>query len=348
MRIINKCFYDINTNLKDIEFLFKKFYLKNKSRCLDKPHNIEESYDIFHSVSQTLNNFMPELLLDSLMEDSFFNEKLDVSIYPHLRYFPCVYHKHNFFEVTCLIKGNAINYIGNQKIEMKTGDYCIIAPNTNHAISLFSDDSFMINILLRRSTFEKTFLNTFSENDILSDFFIRNLYHSKEISYLLFKTGNDYEVHDFILTLYKEINSNKPYKKRMVNSILTSFFITLLRNHEKDVIIPSNNGIAKKDILPILRYIEDNYKSLSLNDLSHTFNYSERQLQRIIKTYTGISFSKNIQKLKMNYAANLLSKKEISITDISQELGYSNLSNFRQTFKKYYGTTPIEFRNLKQ
>ena len=281
------------------------------------------------------------------MEDAFFYEGLDVSIYPHLRYFPCIYHKHNFFEVICLISGNAINYIENQTIEMTTGDFCIIAPNTKHAISLFSDDSFMINILLRTSTFEKTFLNTFSENDILSDFFVRNLYHSKEISYLLFKTDNDYEVRDFIPSLYKEINSNKPYKKRMVNSILTSFFITLLRNHEKNVIIPSNNNIiAKKDILPILRYIEDNYKSLSLKDLSDTFNYSERQLQRIIKTYTGISFSKNIQKLKMNYATNVLSKKNISITDISQELGYSNLSNFRQTFKKYYGMTPIEFRNL--
>lgn len=338
----------IDNNLNDIEVLFKKSYLFNKERFLDKPHNIEKSYDIFNLVSQQSNDFLPEILLDPLMEDTFFNRELDVSLYPHLRYFPCIYHKHNFFEIVCLLCGNATNYIGNEKIDMIVGDYCIIAPNTSHAISAFSDDCYMINILLRTSTFEKTFLNTFSEKDILSDFFIRTLYNTKEMSYLLFRTGDDLEPLNYIGFLNQEINRDRPYKKRMVNSILTVFFITLLRNHEKNVVIPSlNNERINKDVIPILRYIQDNYKSLSLKDLSLTFNYSERQIQRIIKTSTGISFSENLQKLKMNHAIELLNKKSIPITEISEQLGYSNVSNFRQIFKKYYGMTPIEFRNLE-
>lgn len=339
----------IDNNLNDIEALFKKYYLFNKERFLDKPHDIEKSYDIFNLVSQQANDFLPEILLDPLMEDTFFNEELDVSLYPHLRYFPCIHHKHNFFEIACLLCGSATNYIGNEKIDMIAGDYCIIAPNTSHAISAFSDDCYMINILLRTSTFEKTFLNTFSEKDILSDFFICTLYNNKEMSYLLFHTGNDLEVFDYIGFLCKEINGDKLYKKRMINSILIEFFITLLRNHENNVLIPTLNNVSyNKNIISILSYIQENYKTLTLKQLSSSFNYSDRQLQRIIKTYTGISFSENIQKLKMNHAVELLNKKNISITTISEELGYSNVSSFRHIFKKYFGITPIEFRNLNK
>lgn len=348
MKIHDEFYYEINEELNELELLFKEIYTSNKNRFLDKPHFPSDTKDIFELVSIKSNHFLPQILLDFLLEDTFFNKDLDVALYNHIRYLPATYHTHNFFEITCLLKGSCTNYFENCKIDMQSGDYCIIAPNTKHSISAFSDDCIMINILLRSSTFEKAFLNNFSEKDILSDFFIRTLYQSNEMSYLLFRTGDDLETRNYIGFLHQEINRDRPYKKRMVNSILTAFFITLLRNHEKNVVIPSiNNERIDKDVIPILRYIQDNYKNLSLKDLSLTFNYSERQIQRIIKTSTGISFSENIQKLKMNHATELLTQKSIPITEISEQLGYSNVSNFRQIFKKYYGMTPIEFRNLE-
>ena len=36
--------------------------------------------------------------------------------------------------------------------------------------------------------------------------------------------------------------------------------------------------------------------------------------------------------------------KELSIAAIAEELGYSDASNFRAVFKKYFGCTPQEYR----
>lgn len=348
MKIYDNFNIEIDTKLTELELLFKEIYLSCKDRHLDQPHSIDESKDIFKLVSNTTDVLLPQIFLNSLSEDTFFKDNLDVALCNHIRYLPTTYHQHDFFEVTCLLEGYCTNYFENKKINMKPGDYCIIAPNTIHTISAFSDDCFMINILLRSSTFEKSFISTFSDNDILSDFFIRNLYNSKEMSYILFHTGADSEVRNYIGFLHQEINRNRPYKKRMINSILTAFFVTLLRNHENDVVIPSlNNESDNKDIISILRYIQNNYNLLTLKELSLHFNYSERHLQRIIKASTGVNFSENIQKLKMNRAAELLNNGNISIAEISEKLGYSDVRNFRHIFKKYYGMTPIEFRNLE-
>lgn len=76
------------------------------------------------------------------------------------------------------------------------------------------------------------------------------------------------------------------------------------------------------------------------------FNYSERQLQRIIQTSTGMSFHDNIQKLKMKQAARLLENSNLSVAEIATELGYADPSSLRNSFKKYYEMPPAKYRLL--
>lgn len=51
-----------------------------------------------------------------------------------------------------------------------------------------------------------------------------------------------------------------------------------------------------------MNYISSNYKSISLKDLSVFFNYSERQISRILKDYIGKSFINIIQDIKTQKA----------------------------------------------
>ena len=53
----------------------------------------------------------------------------------------------------------------------------------------------------------------------------------------------------------------------------------------------------------LLKYMEHNYQSISLKEMSDFFHYSERHL---IQDYTGMSFSKNIRQIRLNRASALL------------------------------------------
>ncbi len=346
MKSQNYAYFFKDTTICELEQTFKKLHKEYPERHLDQPHELEYCKDILNTASTHSGQFFPKLLLNTLEEDLFFQKGLDVEIYRHLRYLPASWHTHSFFEVVYIVQGDCTNYILEQKLSMHSGDICIIAPNTPHTISAFSDDSIVLNVILRTSTFETAFFGTLSENDVLSDFFMRTLYHSPTHPYLLFRTEYDTQLRNIIKYAYDEFSSNHQYKNRMLNSILNTFFILLLRNHGSNVILP-NNDIQENDqnLIFILKYIQEHYATITLKELAVFFNYSERQLQRIIKSSTGMSFSENIQKLKMNQAARLLNNPDMSISDIAEKLGYADAGNLRHIFKKYYGMTPMEFRS---
>lgn len=335
--------------MTDIEKIFKKFYIEHPELQLDQPQEKSAFSDVYAYVEQHSDHPITRILRNPLDEDVFITMDSDVALFHHLRYLPADYHTGNFFEIAYVMHGNCTEYIVNQEVPMKAGDLCIITPNTVHAISAFADDVEIINILIRISTFEKSFFNILSADDILSDFFTRTLYQSQEMPYLLFQTGYDPELRSYLCRLKEEVSHNHRYRKRMVNSVLSSFFILLLRNHDKDVIIPNlNDEGTRENLLFILRYMQENYTTVTLHYLAKFFNYSERQIQRIIKNATGLGFTENIQKIKMSRAADLLVNKSIPVTEISVIQGYSDVSNFRHMFKKYYGMTPSQYRRLHQ
>ncbi len=349
--IFRDVFYqEMETRLRDFEITLKELYHRNRHRQLEKPHHLQEIEDMLReAIAICPNEFADKLLEQRLDEDVFFSHDADAEIYHHIRYLPAYWHSHSFIEVACVLRGSCINYIANQEIVMEAGDVFIIAPGTVHAVSACSDDCMMMNFVLRTSTFEEAFFGVLSENDVLSEFFMRTLYQKNSQSYLLFRTGHDREIANYIGYAWMEFRSNRQYKSRMINSIINALFIILLRNHSTNIVLPNSHSRQEdENTIFILKYMQEHYSSISLSELATFFNYSERQIQRIIKEATGMSFSQNIQKLKLTQAVRLMQNSNLSIAAISEELGYAAPENFRHIFKKYYGMTPLEYRTSKQ
>ena len=133
-----------------------------------------------------------------------------------------------------------------------------------------------------------------------------------------------------------------------MKAFVALFLVTLLRNHEANVIIP---GIApslmNENTIYILQYMQMHYTTITLSELAQFFNYSERQIQRIITATTGMSFSDNIKRMRMNRASELLKDSTMTISEIAESLGYYDASNFRHIFKNYYGMTPQQYRKAE-
>ena len=333
--------------MNELETVFRALWKEYPELNLNYPHPQEYYTEILKFADSRTSNPFPRLLLNNRLEESSFCRKsFDTELYRHVRYLPAILHSHAFLEIVCVLEGACTNYVQQQELHMKKGDICIIAPETEHAISAFSDDCILINIILRVSTFEKAFFGVLSENDILSDFFMRTLYHSKTHPYLYFRAGDDQELFDYVKYAYQEFLGNHQYKERVLNNIISAFFIVLLRNHGSDVIVPEIASEGNdENVIFILKYMQENYSTVTLSGLAEFFNYSERQIQRIIKKSTGISFSENIQKLKMKHAAQLLMDPDRPISAVAEDLGYSDVGNFRHIFKKYYGMSPTEYRS---
>ena len=124
------------------------------------------------------------------------------------------------------------------------------------------------------------------------------------------------------------------------------FCTNLLRNHEKNIsVINPIANIQDSNIVPVLRYIQNNYISITFSQVAKLFNYSEAHFSRMIKEYTGRTFSEIIRELRVKKAAELLANPVITINEIVEKVGYTDTSHFYRNYKQYYNMTPMEYRN---
>ena len=280
-----------------------------------------------------------------LEENYFIPYTKNVSIIKNLRYMPLILHSHQFIEVNYVVKSGESYYIDkHQKLPLENGDVILSPPNFLHTFEANDSNSIIIDMIIRVTTFDTAFLHLLNNNNYLATMFTNALYGSSH-GYVLWRTGDNLQLKGQVLRMYDEWNSAEKYSDKMLEIIVTEFFITLMRYYENQVSFSapySNNSDERFRIL--LNYMYSHYQNASLPQMSMTCSYSERQIIRLLKKHTGKSFSALLQDIRMKKALSLLKNPEIPISEIANQVGYSNARYFNRIFKQVFTFTPEEFR----
>jgi AraC family transcriptional regulator len=106
------------------------------------------------------------------------------------------------------------------------------------------------------------------------------------------------------------------------------------------------NNEHKERINEVLYHIFKHLsQKLSIEDLAKISSYSSFHFQRIFKEITNKSVLTYIKESRLSWAANLLIfNPESTITNIAYSCGYKSSASFSNDFKKYYNTTPNNWR----
>ena len=97
--------------------------------------------------------------------------------------------------------------------------------------------------------------------------------------------------------------------------------------------------------MPVLRYIENNYKVCDLQSTAQQFNLHPNYLSAMLKKYTGSTFNELVQQEKLTAAEKLLLNLDMSVTDVANFVGYQNVSYFYKIFKRKNNCMPNEYRH---
>ena len=94
-------------------------------------------------------------------------------------------------------------------------------------------------------------------------------------------------------------------------------------------------------------YIRKNYMDpdLSLNSICSYLNISTSYFSTIFKEMTGETFIESLTRIRMEKAKELLTGTNMKIVNISEQVGYPNVSYFVQSFREYFGVSPQKFRD---
>jgi len=110
------------------------------------------------------------------------------------------------------------------------------------------------------------------------------------------------------------------------------------------------NPIYKQRILTALAYIESNLAHpLNLDLISKHCHFSPFHFHRIFSGVMNETLSNYVGRKRLEKAVNLLVfRRELSITNIALDCGFSSSANFAKSVKKYFGYSPTEIRSPKR
>lgn len=141
--------------------------------------------------------------------------------------------------------------------------------------------------------------------------------------------------------------SFKPYSSIHHMSSLEDTFGFLEKVFMKAIeAFPDNFSKRGNEILKqVESFIDQHFMEmeLSVEDIAAGVFLDSSYLRRIVSRQAGCTISDLITRARMKAAAGLIKDGELTIAEISEQVGYNEPGYFGKCFKKFYGVTPRQY-----
>jgi AraC-like DNA-binding protein len=206
-------------------------------------------------------------------------------------------------------------------------------------------ESFTINFSLQlvndtltacSSTSDFVLDNYRSDNNRRIEFYEKLNPHDQLVSPLIFK----------LLELSKSFKKNLPHIEEIYLQLLEKIVIKQEQLQNEIANIPAIKASTKQELYKRLSRAKDYidscyYKEITIGQLAAICFLNQTYFLRQFKNYFGTTPRQYIITKRMEAAKDLLAaKKDVSITDVCQQVGYNDLSSFSKLFKSYYSFSP--------
>lgn len=266
-----------------------------------------------------------------------------LTIRPHTRFVHFPEHTHNYVEMVYMCQGKTRHIINGSEVELKKGEILIMNQNATQEIYPASADDIAVNFIIWPQFFDLAIRLIDEEENSIREFLVNCLRGDRsEMGYLHFEVSEILPIQNLIENLIWTI-VNHQVNERSINQMTMGLLFIHLVNHtsklRKEPIF-----MKRQLMLKVLRYIEENYRDGNLTELAEKTHYNVSWLSREIKKQSGKTFTELVQDKRMNQTAYLLKTTTMKVTEISENVGYENLSYFHRIFKKRYSISPHQYR----
>lgn len=93
----------------------------------------------------------------------------------------------------------------------------------------------------------------------------------------------------------------------------------------------------------IVEWLGEHPEVTRVDEVTAQFNVSERTLQRLVRSRTGLSPKWLVQRRRLHDAVLRLKSGDVALADLAADLGYADQSHFTTDFRTVTGMTPGEY-----
>jgi AraC-like DNA-binding protein len=148
------------------------------------------------------------------------------------------------------------------------------------------------------------------------------------------------------MRLLEEMRSQKYGRETQVSICVNDLILRLNRlAYEQNT--PTRKNTEHLLYQQLTEYIEEHLEDdLSLENLASLFFVSKYHIAHVFKDNIGLSIHQYITKKRLNLCKEAISGK-MSITEAYQMYGFGDYSSFYRAFKKEFGFSPKDYRDMQ-
>jgi len=168
-----------------------------------------------------------------------------------------------------------------------------------------------------------------------------------------------------VLTGYRDFD----YAQKAINLGVTRFLLKPSRMEELcEAAEAMTNNLRKRGILPdsrlrtaesekdevsgsfivrnAMKYIEEHYsEKITLLEVAENIYVSQWHLSKLLNKHTNQNFSELLNNVRVEEGKKLLSEPGLKVHEVSEKIGFSDVTHFSKIFRKVVGMSPNEYRN---
>lgn len=269
------------------------------------------------------------------MQSQFVDTHIDISFGD----IPVNLHSHSFYEIVYVLSNSGTQYlVGGKRYTLQPGDVIIVPPGIGHKPLFPSElaESYRRIVIWVSSEFVESV-------SLIVPHYSPSF---KNQSFLLRTANTPYE---YIGTLFRQGLKETREEKECWQVALCGNTMQLLVACIRAFHETSNHQLKseKPELLDdVVSYIETHLnEKITLSDTAQRFFVSESTIGQTFQKKMHVSFYHYVTQRRL-IAAKSLMLEERNLDILSEKVGFSDYSTFYRAFKKEFGLSPKEYRNL--
>lgn len=217
------------------------------------------------------------------------------------------------------------------------GLYFIGAKKIHYTVPETPDKYVRDKLFIESSRFEKI-LEVCDSRNRLNRVFANNKLVCAQIP------KDEQQIIDNLFSQVQRCQDNAVYYETMLVSLCARLVMYLDKYQARALPVSDSKNFVFQAIEYINKHIAE---SLTIEEISNAVFISKYYFCRSFKSVTGLSVMEYILSTRLSLAQELLLEKKMTVSQISNQCGFSSLAYFCNVFKQKNGKTPLQYRANK-
>lgn len=254
------------------------------------------------------------------------------------------WHWHPEIELTLIMEGSICYQVNSQVYELHQGDGIFCNANSLHTGRMINnEDCYYIS-----TTFHPRIIYGF-EGSALQTEYVTPLLNNESCASLAFSPDIPWQK-QILEDMYRifKVNLEQSFTYEMqTQQLLSRIWLSLYTHADSgSPVLPSSQGKDVERLRHILTYIQDHYmEHITLEDISDQINICKSECCRFFKKHMQQSLFDYLLYYRIEKSLSLLADVTLSVTEISEQTGFSTPAYFARVFKKQMQLSPTQYRN---